>query len=63
MPNFNYVKSEQNWEGRTLDYFVCERCGLQFSVSKTMNDKLEFIIENHPIEECDKNLIRSVQKS
>jgi hypothetical protein len=62
-PNFKYVKSEQNWEGRSLSYYVCERCGLQFSVSAMMNDKLEFIAKNHPTEECDENLIRSVQKS
>ena len=63
MPDFNYVKSEQSWKGRTLDYYVCARCGLQFSVSSTANDKLKFIAENHPSEECDENLIRSVQKS
>jgi hypothetical protein len=63
MSSFKYVKSGQSWEGRSLDYYECERCKLQFTVSAMMNDKLKFIAKNHPIEECDENLVRLVQKS
>ena len=64
MSQFEYLpkRSGQSWEGRTIYYYSCVICNMQFSIPFG-GDHDRILKDGHPAEECSEALAKQVHES